>query len=118
MDKIFGTDGNADANCTIDFEAKSDELKLSLQDRYSTFESFFDEHLKDRLKQYVLEPCRKDNAKRNWTNNNAESINNILKLAVDWKPQCTKDLIEKFTQSQSFISWTIKVHYMMQETIV
>ena len=95
MDKIFGTDGIADANCTIDFEAKSDELKLSLQDRYSTFESYFDKHLKDRLKQYVFEPCRKDNAKRNWTNNNAESINNILKLAVDWKPQCTKDLIEK-----------------------
>ena len=64
MDKIFGTDGIADANCTIDFEAKSDELKQSLQDRYSTFESYFDKHLKDRLKQYVFEPCRKDNAKR------------------------------------------------------
>ena len=64
MDKIFGTDGIADANCTIDFEAKSDELKLSLQDRYSTFESYFDKHLKDHLKQYVFEPCRKRQCKK------------------------------------------------------
>ena len=27
MDKIFGTDGITDANCTIDFESKPNELK-------------------------------------------------------------------------------------------
>ena len=47
------------------------------------------------MKQYVFEPCRKDAGKRNWNNNNVESINNILKLAVDWRPQCTRELIEK-----------------------
>ena len=57
--------------------------------------AYFDKNLKGRLQQYVFEPCRKDGGKRNWTNNNAESMNNILKLAVDWKPQCTRDLIEK-----------------------
>ena len=34
-------------------------------------------------------------AKRHWTNNNVESINNILKLSVDWKPQGVKEMIEK-----------------------
>ena len=33
--------------------------------------------------------------RKNWTNNNAESINNILKVAVDWKPQGARELIEK-----------------------
>ena len=95
MDKIFGTDGITDANCTIDFESKSNELKMSLEEKYSKFNSYFEKNLKTRLKEYVFDPCRQDNGKRNWTNNNAESLNNILKLAVDWKPQCTKELIEK-----------------------
>ena len=57
--------------------------------------TYFDKHLKERLKQYVFEPCREVSGRRNWTNNNAESINNILKLAVDWKPQGARELIEK-----------------------
>lgn len=70
-------------------------LKLSLHENYPRFETYFDKHLKERLKQYVFEPCREVSGRRNWTNNNAESINNILKLAVDWKPQGARELIEK-----------------------
>ena len=80
---------------TIDFESRSEDLKLSLHEEYPRFETYFDKHLKERLKQYVFEPCREVSGRRNWTNNNAESINNILKLAVDWKPQGARELIEK-----------------------
>lgn len=36
-----------------------------------------------------------DSGKRKWTNNNAEHINNILKLTVEWKPQGARELTEK-----------------------
>ena len=45
MDKIFGTDGITNANCTIDVESKSEELKISLEKKYSKFESYFDKTL-------------------------------------------------------------------------
>ena len=32
----------------------------------------------------------------NWTNNNCESANHILKLEVDWKPQPLVELVERF----------------------
>ena len=67
---------------------------MSLEEKYSKFNSCFEKNSKTRLQEYVFEPCRQDNGKRNWTNNNAESLNNILKLAVDWKPQCTNEFIE------------------------
>ena len=52
MDKIFGTDGITDANCTIDFVSRSEEhLKLSLEDKYTKFETYFKKNLKDSLKQ-------------------------------------------------------------------
>ena len=51
--------------------------------------------LKPRLEKYVFEPTRKVDANKNWTNNNAESINNILKISIDWKPKHTEELIMK-----------------------
>ena len=45
MDKIFGTDGITDANCTIDFVSRSEELKMSLGDKYSKFETYFEKKI-------------------------------------------------------------------------
>lgn len=95
MDRIFGEEGITDANCTVDFQSRSEDLKAFLNDQFPRFESYFEKNLKGRIQQYVVEPCMNDPEKRNWTNNNAESINNILKLAVDWKPQGARELIEK-----------------------
>ena len=95
MSRIFGEDGITDAISTIDFELRSEDLKQSMHEDYPRFETYFDKYLKDRLKQYVFEPCREDPVRKKWTNKNAESINNILKLAVDWKPQRAREQIEK-----------------------
>ena len=45
----------------------------------------------------MFEPNRQNNENKHWTNNNAESINNIFKISVDWKPKHTKDLIHKLS---------------------
>lgn len=95
MQKIFGTGGIIGANSTIDFETRSGDLKSIVEENYPVFDKYFDKNLKQRLHNYVFEPCRKDDDVKNWTNNNAESMNNILKIAVDWKPKATRELIEK-----------------------
>ena len=95
INKIFGEDGITDANCTIDFETRTEELQQSMEGKYPRFQTYFEKQLKTRLKHYVVDPCIVDSSKRNWTNNNAESLNNILKLAVDWKPQGARELIKK-----------------------
>ena len=46
---------------------------------------------------FVNVPRRNNNEMSNklWTNNNAESINHVFKVAVNWKPQSTPELINK-----------------------
>ena len=53
--------------------------------------------MKPRIKTFVNEPRRKnkDKSEKMWTNNNAESINHVFKVAIKWKPQSTPELIKK-----------------------
>ena len=79
MDKIFGhkifhAEGITDAICTVDLETKSENLKIFLDEKHQRFKQYFSKHLKDRLQQYVVEPCMVEPTERNWSNNNAESI--------------------------------------------
>ena len=66
---------------------------LSLTDMTS-FCTYLRNKLAPVLLQHVVRPKNNHNITRNWTNNNAESANHILKHAVDWKPQHLPALIE------------------------
>ncbi|KAL3831779.1 hypothetical protein ACJMK2_023486 [Sinanodonta woodiana] len=83
MAKIFGTGGITNANTTIDFDSRSHDLETIINEQHPTFAPYFISNLKPRLKKYFFEPSRNNIKRVNWTNNNAESINNILKLSVD-----------------------------------
>ena len=65
---------------------------------YPVFATYFDNHLKTRLHNFVFIPNRKLKSEKLWTNNNAESLNNILKLETNWRPKATHELIEKIYQ--------------------
>ena len=43
----------------------------------------------------VPRPHNKEMSEKLWTNNNAESINHVFKIAVNWKPQSTPELMNK-----------------------
>lgn len=96
MDSLFGTLGIVNADDTIDFETKSVELKDKLAE-YPQFKTYFEKRLKERINSFVNVPRRhnKEMSEKLWTNNNAESINHVFKLAVNWKPQSTAELINK-----------------------
>ena len=95
MNSLFGDGGIVDANCTVDFNSRTTDFEDMLKNKYPAFEQYYTQNLKPRLQKYVFEPTRKENANKNWTNNNAESINNILKISVDWRPKHTEELILK-----------------------
>ncbi len=46
------------------------------------------------LKNYVVDPAIKSDLIPNWTNNNCESLNHIMKLDAKWKTGSTPRLIE------------------------
>ena len=99
VEKIFGSAGVLDANDTFEFEERSDFL-LSDLNMYPSFRQYYDRTLKPKLLLNIQNLAKTD---RGWTNNNAESMNNILKIDTNWTPQSTPDLINK-------ISDVIKLH--------
>ncbi|CAC5363955.1 unnamed protein product [Mytilus coruscus] len=96
MDNIFGKDGVVNANNTVDFKDKSTSFKEQI-DQYPKLAKNFTENFKPRIQTFVNEPRRKnkDKSGKLWTNNNAESINHVFKVAIKWKPQSTPELIKK-----------------------
>ena len=96
IELLFGTEGIVNADDTIDFETKSVELKNKVQD-HPQFINYFNHQLKDRLDSFVNVPSRNYNemSDKLWTNNNAESINHVFKVAVNWTPQSPPELINK-----------------------
>ena len=90
VDKIFGEEGIVLVNDSFDFEEKCISVK-DLATENTQFLNYFENHFKQNLLKYVVNP----KGQKSWTNNNSESMNNILKLEIDWKPQNTVSLIEK-----------------------
>jgi len=86
MSAIFGDDGLVSADDTFNFEAKSLQVK-EVAENYKQFVEYYDRHLKPIISSFVTEANRRINTKKLWTNNNAKSMNRVLKVAVNWKPQ-------------------------------
>ena len=87
LDKIFGDDGllTADERC--------EELESISQSISRNFLKYFQKRLKDILRQKRHDPEVATQTDKMWTNNNCESINHVLKQAIDWKRQPLLDFI-------------------------
>jgi len=96
-DKIFFSDtALMTAKDSFDFQEKVLDLETYIQVQCPNFMSYFSKNLVPVLKEKVVGP--KNNISwlpEGWTNNNCESMNNIIKLTTDWKPQKLPDLILK-----------------------
>ena len=97
MSAIFGDDGLVSADDTFNFEAKS--LQVKGVENYKQFVEYYDRHLNPRISSFVTEANRRINTKKLWTNNNAESMNRVMKIAVNWKPQSTPEMIQKLYEN-------------------
>ena len=91
-----------DADNTFAFEEVSSKLQSENQ-KYQQFVKYFDGSLKSRILRHVNKH-RWQNAQTLplWTNNACESLNAVLKLDIDWKPQKIPDLIETLCKAVTF----------------
>ncbi|XP_060555812.1 uncharacterized protein LOC132716534 [Ruditapes philippinarum] len=49
------------------------------------FLNYFEDRLLPLLKEHIITPFRQGKIESNWTSNNSESANHVLKAAVNWK---------------------------------
>jgi hypothetical protein len=96
ISNLFGKNGLSSADSVVQFEALV-KIARDLVQQYAPKYMF---HLNNRIV-----PLMRSNFEvyssattfpnlKNWHNNNCESVNHILKLAIQWKPQKLLDLIE------------------------
>ena len=83
---IFGRDGLLSANSVYGFDDRSLQLSSSYHTTSTEFRHYFDKKLVPRLRDNVLQPqLRNTNIPLRWTNNNCESMNNVIKQVTNWK---------------------------------
>ena len=94
-DSIFGWGGGGgmiNANDSIDFKRTSKRVLVN-EATYPKFLDYFKNKLQPSVKNYLNAPSKKYNSTSNWTNNNYESLNHIMKLDANWKVKSRPDLI-------------------------
>ena len=88
----FGEEGITNAATSMQFDrANANILRKSA--KYPTFLTYFNSKLMPCVRDYVNTPSRNNILRKNWSNNNCESINNIIKLDANWKPSDSKSSI-------------------------
>ena len=139
MDKLFDQEGLVDSNTTIGFEITAEEIYRITKETYPVFAKYFESNLKPRLHKYVFQHNRRrEIEKKIWTNNNAESLDSILKLTTNWRTKSTSELIDKlyretkikfadyrsalhdtgnYRLASSEIKTTKKTHYLVNGTV-
>ena len=96
IDLIFGEQGILNSAETFQFEERCSQLLTNANT--PDFNNYFERTLKPKLELNYKNLGREGlNASNRWTNNNAESINNIMKLDTNWKPHSTPALINLLT---------------------
>ena len=106
LDKIFGPNGLTEADDLFTFDETVMNLMLQFESEIPLFCDYFRNKLAPGIREFVLIPrlSNSDRVPIHWTNNNCESINNILKLTVHWKPHKIIDLIDKLYD-------VVRLHY-------
>ena len=100
-EKIFGDDGLSTADDSALFEKRNQEVTKEAKN-YPKFVNYFTKKVVPNLKTYVNGLASK--VPSNWTNNNCESLNHIMKLDAKWKCGSTTRLIE-------LLHDIVKLHY-------
>jgi hypothetical protein len=85
IDLIFGEQGILNSADTFQFEERCSQLLTKANT--PGVNNYFERTMKPKLELiYKILGREGLNAANRWTNNNAESINKIMKLDANWKP--------------------------------
>ncbi|KAK7505537.1 hypothetical protein BaRGS_00003282 [Batillaria attramentaria] len=86
--------------CNLDSQEEVDRLKARVKKISPQLENYLSERVLTALQGNKQTEARYPFLKsREWTNNNAESVNHIFKQAIDWKPQPLPKLISTIEET-------------------
>ena len=92
LDDIFGNDGLVCTDNTICFNEKLTALEVKSKALSSKFYRYHQTKPKTNIKEKVQIPFSIGDLQKMWRHNNSESLNHVLKQAIDWKSQPLKSL--------------------------
>ena len=93
---VFRDNGLIDADDSICFDVKSDEIEDKVKDQFK-FANYFKNKIKPNRMEKFKKPMTSGLIYNVWTNDNAESLNHILKQAIDWKSKPLLSLVDTLT---------------------
>ena len=99
LNNIFGKNGLTESSDVDVFNTRVARLRtlIDTHDGVSSekkFRQYFDNKLLPLLDAHVIQPAKCGRIKPNWTSNNSESANHVLKSAVSWKARDMPKFIE------------------------
>jgi hypothetical protein len=99
FDEIFGSNGLIETRDIDTYEKRIENItvlikKLDSHSNGKKLQPHFDNKFLPIFNEHVLKPIQNNKIHVNWTNNNAESANHILKSAINWKAQELPTFIE------------------------
>ena len=99
LNSIFGKDGLTNSHDVDVFNTRVERLQsvIDIKDGVSSekkFRTYFDNKLLPLLDVHVVQPTKLGKIEQNWTINNSESANHVLKSAVQWKAKDLPKFIE------------------------
>jgi len=97
---LFGVDGAAGSDDSVVFDQKLRDVRQECDqiEQGARFTSYLDKRLIPLLRDKVFYPNITNGTGFDWTNNNLESMNHLLKTVVDWKPRPLPELVKKLSQ--------------------
>ena len=100
-EKIFGKGGLTGAESLLLFDERAEQLAIEFDVKLRAFSKYFRSHLTPLLRENVVQPIIEGKLSSLWTNNNAESLNHVLKQLVNWKPQPLHQLVTIISKHRS-----------------
>ena len=92
LNLLFGESGVAKADDTLSLDRQLASLQTEIDDLSPEAVTYINRVLPN-IKDFVNKPHRELRNDTLWTNNGCESLNNILKVAINWRPQQMPELI-------------------------
>ena len=94
VNSLFSDNGLTGANSTEIFDHRLIDVNKMLAEKASDFKKYIDNRLVPMIRNHVNLPTRLKKMDKYWSNNNAESMNNILKIGTNHKVEDMSGLIK------------------------
>jgi len=93
LDRIFGDNGLVHADDEIYFDVLCEQIEEKAMELSPTFHRYFTSRVKLTVKELWSGPTPPGYFDKNWTNNNCESLNQVLKASINWESKPLLDLV-------------------------